>query len=643
MMNKFIALFLVCMSTLLVSMEQQPPRVKSKHYLRFSTEMGDADKVLLNAAARGNADEVNRALKAGAHIDAQNHYGRTALHCASEQGYESCVKVLLDAHARPIGDELDTTPLHQASYYNHLSVVIMLLKAGHDREALSQKDLTPLHCAAKNGSAAVVALLLLWGANIKALDIQKKTHLHWAAASGDVDTVHLLLAAGSDIRAVTVDGNMPLHSASIQGHDKVVKILLEAGAPKDVGAHYGDTPLHQAVDEGHVNVVKLLLEAGCDKDACAQHQYTPLHCAARANRNDVITLLLKAGCNKEVIYDGYKTPLYLAVEEGKLESVRALCEAGADVNFVNDRGHSILLCAVHVGNYDILRDLLSQPELNINALLPDDATAVNFALENGIMQAAMLLLGHGATATTEEIIDGLSGNVLYLAAALGNLELFETALKNNPLLDELQLQVVFDCAAARGHVALVARLFAYPVGFDGAFKIVKKILNESGLDEEARERYQRILKIFIAHMPLKDQILENREIASRLRAGYSQLPFDLRRRIELTPNERLIAEIRIGQIDGVYQALQAGADNNVCDSEKRSALELAALYENEQLAEGMVKVLLIGKRFHVLDDEQTRRALLGNLVQRPQIVHLIQEALHQRGLGRTREILTMQQ
>lgn len=85
------------------------------------------------------------------------------------------------------------TPLHRASYNNHLEMARLLLHAGADPLATTEDGWTPLHSAAKWNSAAVVELLLNF-TPVNCLTRGGQTPLHLASlSSSSRETLELLL------------------------------------------------------------------------------------------------------------------------------------------------------------------------------------------------------------------------------------------------------------------------------------------------------------------------------------------------------------------------------------------------------------------------------------------------------------------
>ncbi len=91
----------------------------------------EADQQLMQAAYKGNLNEVNEALAKGADVKARGQLGDTALNEAAEQGHFEVVERLLAAGSdiENLGGA-DKTPLMNAAFAGHADVVQLLLEKG---------------------------------------------------------------------------------------------------------------------------------------------------------------------------------------------------------------------------------------------------------------------------------------------------------------------------------------------------------------------------------------------------------------------------------------------------------------------------------------------------------------------------------
>jgi hypothetical protein len=160
----------------------------------------------------------------------------------------------------------------------------------------------------------------------------------------------------------------------------------------------GNTPLFPACGRGHVGIVKALIGKGADVNHANKRGETPLLLACRRNSYGVVKVLI---------------------------------ESGADVHYTN-KGQTALTMALSMYNFRrsevsesrcIVRFLLENTSIDlhkgvIKPLGYDFSTnALNFALKNGLVRIAKLLLRHGAIPDKPD-----QRGLLPLCSALGNLE-----------------------------------------------------------------------------------------------------------------------------------------------------------------------------------------------------------------------------
>ncbi|XP_037549216.1 GA-binding protein subunit beta-2a isoform X1 [Nematolebias whitei] len=155
----------------------------------------DLGKRLLEAARKGNDDEVRNLMANGAPFTT---------------------------------DWLGTSPLHLAAQHGHYSTADVLLRAGVSRDARTKVDRTPLHMAAAEGHTVIVELLIRSGADINAKDMLKMTALHWAAQHGHHGVAEALVKHGADVHARSKFDKTPFDIAADIQHTELMLLLQES-------------------------------------------------------------------------------------------------------------------------------------------------------------------------------------------------------------------------------------------------------------------------------------------------------------------------------------------------------------------------------------------------------------------------------
>jgi cytochrome c2 len=133
-------------------------------------EGADLDKLgvkspLYIAAERGHGDIVKLLLDQGANANGVTRFG-SPLHIAARKNLTDIVEILLAADADPniVGNEYNTSPIHEAAYTGAVESAALLLAIGADVNKRTSNDHPPIHFAATKGREEMVELLLEYGA-----------------------------------------------------------------------------------------------------------------------------------------------------------------------------------------------------------------------------------------------------------------------------------------------------------------------------------------------------------------------------------------------------------------------------------------------------------------------------------------------
>ena len=154
---------------------------------------------VVDAAMRGDFTQVKSLLAAGRDVNAPQGDGMTALHWAADRGDLPMVDLLLKSKAsvRATTRMAGYTPLHIAAKGGHGAIVIALLKAGADPNAMTETGALPLHFAAASGALDGVAALLDKGADPNAREkVYGQTPLIFAASADRAAVITTLIKRG---------------------------------------------------------------------------------------------------------------------------------------------------------------------------------------------------------------------------------------------------------------------------------------------------------------------------------------------------------------------------------------------------------------------------------------------------------------
>lgn len=195
------------------------------------TPVTDPNAALLAAAASGDADEVARALRAGADLETRDDNDRTALLLAAT------------------GD--------------HVEVAHVLVGLGASPDALDDRHDTPWLVTGVTGSVAMLEALLPAGPDLGIRNRFGGVSVIPASERGHVDYVRRVVQTGIDVNHVNDLGWTALLEAVILGdggadHVEIVRILLDAGADRAIADREGVTPLQHAERLGHEEIARVL-------------------------------------------------------------------------------------------------------------------------------------------------------------------------------------------------------------------------------------------------------------------------------------------------------------------------------------------------------------------------------------------------
>jgi len=196
---------------------------------------------LVEAAQKGDVDEVMALLNEGVDVNAVVRGDGTAPLVAARHGRTNLVRLLLDRGADAnIGVEGDGNPLIMAASRGHRDIVTMLLDRGADVNAAVPGDGNALIMAGRHGQLDLVTLLLDRGAVIDQVVPGDENALITASGAGYLDVVRLLVGRGANVNARVWaeqgwpdrqgEWRTPLSMARRGGHAAVVTYLQSVGA-----------------------------------------------------------------------------------------------------------------------------------------------------------------------------------------------------------------------------------------------------------------------------------------------------------------------------------------------------------------------------------------------------------------------------
>jgi ankyrin repeat protein len=397
------------------------------------------------AARRGDVDELERLLAAGADVDERGDVeidngphlrGLTPLMVAARSIDGATTDTLrwlvdrgADLHARSEGGNTAAWyaaghggrwPFHRRAVTpDHAERLRFLLDAGLDVHECNGIGRSLVTEAAGAGDPARLSLLLERGARATPGSPKSESTcscfalpIFCAASSGNAECVRLLLDAGVDADERCDSASTPLMHA---GSAAVVDTLLGAGAERDAVDEYGDDAFQRALEgrcsfdrcEATLNdVLDALRDAGADVEQRDGDGRSRLTRAAFGGYDAGVLYLLSRAADPAGTEEG--SPLHAICWQGEYEDagtnaacdriIRALVEAGVDPNTTDRFGDTPLHEAAggDWGNATAIRTLL---ELGADPDPVDDdgQTPLMLAAGHGEVACIRLLIAAGAS------------------------------------------------------------------------------------------------------------------------------------------------------------------------------------------------------------------------------------------------------
>lgn len=391
---------------------------------RFTMDVTD----LIRAVDKNDADDVDRALRAGIDPDIADAVNRRALAMAVDNNSAEVVQLILEAGANPnlVGRD-GQTPLQKAVFWESFTIIRLLIKAGADPNLALNGEPSPMEKAQNSGQTKMVEVMEAQRKQRRASQIEEDRAKHEelkrraelareeraieareialeeerraaeerAAAKAEAERNALRNYKGKD------EDNFTAYVRAIRQKDTTAaRIFLEK--MMDLNAVHPElktTPLLEAIREEDSQLIGYLIEKDADLiHPVAGTEHSPLSMAVKKKAYKLVKLILEKNelevaevlNNREQLmslqYFAYKDPKMLDL----------LLGAGADPYFGGKDLPSPVSRAIEKASIGIL-PVLVKNKVDLNKVV-DDKTPLEWAVRHNKLAWVIGLLSEGVEA-----------------------------------------------------------------------------------------------------------------------------------------------------------------------------------------------------------------------------------------------------
>jgi len=386
------------------------------------------------------------------------------------------------------------------------------------------------------------------------LELSAQWKLFKSAKTGDVDGVREAAEKGADVNLEDVSGCRAVNVAAAGGHGECLQALQQLGADIEGTDKDGWTPVHSAASARKLPVLKLLQEMGANMTALTTFKRNAMDlCVEGYDQADMDEWDEEVKENFEFLKslgmeESAQGRLWRYSEEGDKEHVRLALEQGADVN---------------------LEDLSGK-------------TAIQMAMDASKLVMVSFLIGNGAKWEGEPLAEAAQKCVC--ASALeGDCENLRAAVKlgadinkvdggTTPLMDAAckgQAEVVKVLKELRADLEAKDKDEWTAVHFASMHASVEvlEMLSELGADLKAITKFRRnALDLIDEELDADCDDEDKQRVFDFLQAAG----------LELSAQWKLFKSAKTGDVDGVREAAEKGADVNLEDVSGCRAVNVAA-------------------------------------------------------------------
>ncbi len=301
-----------------------------------------------------NIETLQLLLNSGMNINMENKDGNLPLYYAAKQNVSRIVDFLIQQGADELKNKKGLTTLHIAVLENDVQTASLLISEGADVSITDNEGNSPLYYAIKKQDPA---MLSLFNSHTKEKEINPQivSTIFDAVINNNKELFDLLLSNKANINLEDKDGKTLLYYAAKHNRQEMIRALVQKGADKKLNKS-GRTPLIAAICNNDTEVAARLIAEGANIVAEDKQRKPPLYYTAKLG-NSVIAKILIAKKADEMLTSRYLTPLQVAVREDDQATAHFLVSNGANVCIEEKDGSTILETAMYI-NDQIFKILL---------------------------------------------------------------------------------------------------------------------------------------------------------------------------------------------------------------------------------------------------------------------------------------------
>ncbi|XP_067667462.1 ankyrin repeat domain-containing protein 50-like [Haliotis asinina] len=320
---------------------------------------------ILHVAILGGHTRMVKHVLAQRHvnINSRGMNGKTPLIFAAFKGHKDVFDSILDEGGDPsLVDKKGDNILHWVCRGGHVEMVKYVISQNFtDINSRGHYGMTPIMVVAFKGNRRVFDLVLSKGADTSLVDNNCDNILHWVCRGGQVEMVKYVISQNfTDINSRGHYGMTPIMVAAVQGHRQVYDLVMSKGGDASLVDTYGDNILHWVCRGGHVEMVKYIISQNfTDINSKGEYGRTPMMVAAVKGHRRVLDLVMSKGGDASLVDTHGDNILHLASGQGHVTMVKhILSNTSVNVNAKNKHGNTAAMI-VKKGKRKEMCDLLT--------------------------------------------------------------------------------------------------------------------------------------------------------------------------------------------------------------------------------------------------------------------------------------------